>query len=242
MEKEKAQIKAITTILFDLDGTLLPMDQNIFVKDYFTRLTTTLAPHGADPKEFIDILWKCIRSMIANDGSRFNNEVFLEKFTELYGDKAATLLLPLENFYAEEFPKVQAVCGFTPEAAKTVRKLKEAGYRVILATSPIFPAIATKQRIKWAGLEPEDFELITTYENSVHGKPNPEYYKDILSSFNLTPEECLMVGNDVGDDMVAATLGINVFLLTDCLINNGNADISVYPQGSFAELEKFIGI
>ena len=29
---------SITTVLFDLDGTLLPMDQDVFVKDYFTRI------------------------------------------------------------------------------------------------------------------------------------------------------------------------------------------------------------
>jgi len=31
------------------------------------------------------------------------------------------------------------------------------GFRVALATNPIFPAIATEKRIRWAGLTPEDF-------------------------------------------------------------------------------------
>ena len=49
-----------------------------------------------------------------------------------------------------------------------------------------------------------------------------------------------MVGNDVGDDMVAQELGMKVFLLTDCLINKHNVDISVYPHGSFEELMEYI--
>ena len=49
-----------------------------------------------------------------------------------------------------------------------------------------------------------------------------------------------MVGNDVGEDMIAATLGMKVFLLTDCLINKAGADIHQFPNGSFPELMEFI--
>ena len=49
-----------------------------------------------------------------------------------------------------------------------------------------------------------------------------------------------MVGNDVGEDMIAGILGMKVFLLTDCLINQAGADISVYPNGSFPELLHYI--
>ena len=49
-----------------------------------------------------------------------------------------------------------------------------------------------------------------------------------------------MVGNDVGDDMVAEDLGMKVFLLTDCLINKTNKNISDYNNGSFEKLLRFI--
>ena len=104
----------------------------------------------------------------------------------------------------------------------------------------MFPAIATCSRVRWAGLEPSDFDLITTYENSCHSKPNIAYYRDILETMNLKPEECLMVGNDAEEDMIAETLGMKVFLLTDCLLNRKNKDISKYPQGSFPELLEYI--
>ena len=114
------------------------------------------------------------------------------------------------------------------------------GYRVALATNPLFPAIATQTRARWAGLNPEDFALITTYEASRHCKPNPAYYQDVLDALGATAKECVMVGNDVGEDMVAAKLGMQVFLLTDCLINKAGADIDQYPHGSFPELMGFI--
>ena len=49
-----------------------------------------------------------------------------------------------------------------------------------------------------------------------------------------------MVGNDVQEDMVAKTLGMSVFLLTDCLINKEEKDISVYPHGGFEELREYL--
>ena len=118
---------------------------------------------------------------------------------------------------------------------------KEHGFRTALATNPLFPAIATENRIRWAGLNPEDFEFYTTYENSSFCKPNPDYYRDAASRMGLKPEECLMVGNDVDEDAKAASsIGMQVFLLTDCMINKHESDISVYPKGNFDDLMQFI--
>lgn len=114
------------------------------------------------------------------------------------------------------------------------------GLRTALATNPIFPAMATERRIAWAGLSTSDFELYTTYENSRFCKPNPDYYRDVMQTLGVSPEECLMVGNDVGEDMIAEKLGCRVFLLTDNLINPKNVDISVYPHGSYEDLLTFI--
>ena len=121
-----------------------------------------------------------------------------------------------------------------------IESIKKTGLRVALATNPIFPAIATRKRIRWAGLRPEDFEWITTYENARYCKPNPLYYQEILNRLGAAPQDCLMVGNDVGDDMAAETLGMKVFLLTDCLINKTEKDISSYNNGSFPELLRFV--
>ena len=118
--------------------------------------------------------------------------------------------------------------------------LKAMGVGRILATNPLFPAIATHSRVRWAGLKPEDFGWISTYENSRFSKPNPDYYRDLLKQNGLEPEECLMVGNDVAEDMIAGTLGMDVFLLTDCIINPDNRDISPYPRGSFPELQAYL--
>ena len=111
-----------------------------------------------------------------------------------------------------------------------------------MATQPIFPRSATENRVKWAGLDISDFELVTTYENIGFTKPVPEYYKEVCSRLGVDPSECLMVGNDVDDDMVTENLGMQTFLVTDCLINNNDKDISRYPQGSLADLIKYLNV
>lgn len=230
----------ITTILFDLDGTLLPMDQDVFVKDYLGRLAKKMAPHGYDPQLLVKAIWKGTGAMVANDGKQSNEAVFWQTFTGIFGQEAMQDLPLFEAFYEKEFQEARHSCGFNPAAAKTVRALRDMGYTTILATNPLFPPVATQSRVRWAGLQPEEFAFITTYDNSSFCKPNPDYYREILGKLKLIAEECLMVGNDVGEDMIAKTLGMQVFLLTDCLINRDKSDISQYPNGSFPELLSYI--
>lgn len=226
----------INTILFDLDGTLLPMDQEKFVNGYFKMLAAKLAPYGYEPQQLINAILAGIEAMIKNDGSQLNEDAFWKRFVEIYGDKVLTDKPVFEDFYKNEFQDARSFCGFNPKAAETVRSLKDKGYRVVLATNPLFPSIATESRIRWAGLEPSEFDLYTTYENTSYCKPNLDYYRDILKRIDCRPEECLMVGNDVGEDMVVEALGLQVFLLTDCLINTQKKDITAYPHGSFEQL------
>ncbi len=226
----------ITTILFDLDGTLLPMDQEVFVKDYLGRLAKKMAPHGYDPQLLVQAVWNGTGAMVKNDGRQSNEAVFWQVFTGIFGQEAMKDLPLFEEFYETEFQEARRSCGFNPAAAETVRALHAMGYTTVLATNPLFPPVATQSRVRWAGLEPEDFAFITTYDNSSFCKPNPDYYREILGKLKLKSEECLMVGNDVGEDMIAEALGMQVFLLTDCLINRDGSDISRYPHGSFPEL------
>lgn len=227
-------------VLFDLDGTLLPMNQDAFVKNYFGGLAKSLIVHGYEPQKLIDTIWKGTGKMIENKGDKTNENTFWDTFISVYGEDALKDEPYFDEFYHTAFDDIKNVCGFNPKSVEVVRKLKELGFRVALATNPIFPPIATKKRIEWAGLLTSDFEFITTYDNSSFCKPNVDYYKEITHKIGVNPEECLMVGNDVDDDMVAKKIGMKVFLLTDCLINKSNLDASLYPQGNLDDLMKFV--
>ena len=230
----------IKVVLFDLDGTLLPMDDKRFTEDYFTRIIEKISPQGYDPDQLVSGIWKGIKSMIKNNGEKLNEYVFWKEFSKVMGDKVLEHRPLFEDFHANDFEFLSNSCGYSAKSKVVVDKVKSLGYRVVLATNPIFPRVATEKRIKWAGLSPQDFELCTTYENTSYCKPNVKYYEYILNEIGCKAEECLMVGNNVTEDMIASILGMRVFLLTDCLINEDEKDISNYPSGSYNELIEYI--
>ena len=232
----------IKTVLFDLDGTLLPMEQETFARAYFGGLAQKVAPFGFEPKALIANIWGGTEAMFKNDGAKTNKDVFWSYFEKVYGDGIRQYEPHFDAYYRKEFQDVKKTCGFNSAAADAVRKIKAAGYRVALATNPLFPAIATESRIRWAGLEPDDFELVTYYENSHFCKPNPAYYQEVLEKLGVDPRECLMVGNDAVEDVAAERLGMQIFLITACLINKKGADLSGYPQGDFADLLRYLKI
>ena len=123
---------------------------------------------------------------------------------------------------------------------RRVKTAKQKGIEVYLATNPVFPRIATLNRIKWAGLDAEDFKVITTYEDNRFCKPNPEYFRSILETYELDPQECVMVGNDVAEDLSIRTLGVRTFLLTDTMENRDNLAIHSEYAGSMEELLAWI--
>ncbi len=230
----------IRCVLFDLDGTLLPMDQSVFLKTYFGGLAKKVAPLGFDAQELFSSIMKGTGAMIRNDGSMKNEDRFWGVMREIYGARVEEAIPYFDDFYANEFANVQSVCGFQPRSAETVRELKRLGYTVALATQPAFPAVATHSRIRWAGLDACDFAHVTTFENSRFCKPSAGYYRDVADAVGFAPEECLMVGNDISDDMPAAAVGMRVFLLTDCLIAKEGERVEDYPHGGFDDLMAYI--
>ena len=232
---------SIKAVLFDLDGTLLPMNQEEFVKAYLGLLGKRLAPKGYEFEKFIKVMWTGVGAMVKNDGTCTNEERFWKVFTEAFGEKALEDKPFIDEFYHKEFNKVQAVCGFHPKTKEIIELVKEKGFLAVLATNPLFPHTATENRMRWAGLETEMFAAYTTYEDSHFCKPNPKYYQELLEKLQLKPEECVMVGNDFDEDIVPTeSLGMKTFLLTDCLINKNGADFSKYPQGDFEALENYL--
>lgn len=227
-------------ILFDLDGTLLPMQQDEFTTAYFDRLSKKLAPCGYEPKRLIEGVWQGTKAMVKNNGKQTNEQVFWKEFAGLFGDKVYSDIDKFNEFYETDFDKLKNHCGYNEQANQTIQTLKEKGFILVLATNPVFPMTAQKKRMLWAGINPDDFTWITSYENSHYCKPNPLYYKEIAEKIGVKPGDCLMVGNDTTEDAAAMLTGADFFLLTDCLLNRERKDISKYSRGSFTQLLNYI--
>lgn len=69
----------LTTVLFDLDGTLLPMDNDEFTRGYFKLLAAKLAPHGYEPKQLVDAIWAGTAAMVKKRRNPEQRVRFLEK-------------------------------------------------------------------------------------------------------------------------------------------------------------------
>ena len=230
----------IKAVLFDMDGTLLPMDLKSFEKLYFKTLAARVAPLGYQIQPLIDGIWRGTEAMVRNDGSRLNSEVFWRTFADIFGEKALSDVADFDEYYRTDFIAAKAACSANDKAVELVKSLKNRGLAVVVATNPLFPLVAQEQRLSWMGLTTDDVDLITHYDNSHFCKPNLKYYEEILSKLHLKAEQCLMVGNDVNEDMIAAELGMKVFLVTDCLLNPDNKDISAFPHGTFDDLQTFL--
>lgn len=230
-----------TTVLFDLDGTLLPFYQDDFVKIYFSELCKKLAPYGyTDPQKVVADIWAGTKKMIINDGLRLNSEAFWEEFRARNSEKTDVKHV-CDEFYTNEFDRARACLKEKRDLKNMIERLKNAGFELVLATNPVFPPEAVETRLKWVNLSADDFSYFTHYDNSTFSKPNPNFFAQILEKTGKTPGECIVVGNSATEDAVPAkALGLDIFLVTDYLENAENIDVSEYPQGTLAEAENYI--
>ena len=226
-------------ILFDLDGTLLPMDVEEFTQKYFGYIVQTMNNNNRDGKAILKAIGYGVDTIIKNDGTLKNDVLFWNTFEKVCGISREEIESEFTVFYENVFDKISSGIQ-SPKMIQSVSILKEKGYKLYLTTNPLFPRIATEKRVKWAGLNIEDFELITTFENSSFCKPNINYYKEVLESQNLDVNECMMVGNDVKEDGVVETLGIPVYLVNDYLLNKYNLDINTKWLGTSEDFLVFV--
>ena len=227
-------------ILFDLDGTLLPMDMGEFTSGYFGDLADALGDRISDRKRFVNAIWAGTKAMMANDGTAGNEEVFWRTFSSLSGIEEDLIRNECDAFYGGEFRRAVRFTKPNPLAAEAVAEARRKVARVVLATNPLFPMTGQRTRLNWLGLTPEDFDLVTSYETDSFCKPNPAYFTSVCRRIGIAPEECLMIGNDEEEDGYAGTAaGLKVFLVTDCLIPSEQHPWTG-PRGSFEEMLRML--
>ena len=211
----------LNTILFDLDGTLLPMNYDCFAKTYFTGLEKATVGLMA-PGKLSKAIMQAVENL-AHDSSSDTNEIkFYRAFEAITGLNREKFDKYANVYYEKNFDECEADCKRSTVLLDALKVVKDKGYTVALATNPLFPKIAVLKRMEWAGLKLSDFEHISSFEDDSFCKPQKEYFLDILKKLNKEPSECLMVGNDMQEDAVAATAGIDTYIITDYIIDRKN--------------------
>ena len=227
-------------ILFDLDGTLLDINMDFFLKKYFQKMITMADDYGyRNANKLVEHIFTSTGVMISNrNPGTSNKEVFMSDFINKLDYHLEDIERFFNQFYTVGFPQLKYYCRPFPGIPEMMNRIINQGIKVIIATNAVFPKIAIEQRLEWAGLGNFDYELITSYENMHFCKPHIEYYKEIIDFIKIDPEECLMVGNDTGEDLPAGEIGIKTFLVEDRLIDNGAEFIPDW-QGSLNDLFNF---
>ena len=226
------------TILFDLDGTLLPMSMEQFAQEYFAQLAFHFAD-VTDGKTLIQNILTATDVMVHNTGARSNEAVFTEQLRALIPNDINTYMARFDNFYDTAFLKLKNNITPNPLIPQCIEILKEKGFTLAVATNPLFPRKAILYRIAWAGLRASDFVYISCFERNCYCKPNVGFFTEVLQAMNEQPENCLMVGNDVQEDLVCKQVGVKTYLIENHIIHRGGEIITDY-RGSYDDFYNFV--
>lgn len=231
----------MNTILFDLDGTVLPLDTEHFLDIYFEEMEKAFEEFD-DKEHLVNNVWAATGEMVKSTDERTNEQVFMESFDKLTKGRLEDYTEVFDKFYDEGYlnTKVAIKDKDNTWIKKSINLLREKGYTIVIATNPIFPKKAIYHRVKWSGFEPEEFDYIACYENNHYCKPQIKYYEEILKDTNKNPEDCMMVGNDVQEDMIAGKLGIKTFLINNHVINRTGEEVVSDYEGSYEDFYEFV--
>lgn len=204
------------TVLFDLDETLLSTHMDQFIPVYFDLLSQSLSHLGAHKKVTAQIQ-HAVHMMFANqDPGKTLKEVFAENFYPQLGTTENACQPILDAYYKNEYPKLKPITQAKPAASKLVKWCLSEGIMMAVATNPLFPQTATRQRIEWAGLDPDDFAFFTSYNDFHFTKPHLAYYAEVLGRLGWPQGSLVMIGDNLSDDLFPMdTIGANTFWIND---------------------------
>jgi len=227
------------TVLFDLDGTLLPINGEAFEAIYFKGLSSYFLDKY-EPKEFIKLIWTATKAMVMDTSSKTNEEAFMESLQSLVKEDITWMQERFNQFYLNEFDQIRVAVTPNISIQKAVKLLKEKGYRLVIATNPMFPKIAIEKRIEWTGCDRDDFEYVTSFEKNHYCKPQLKFYEEVVSDCGLNPNECLMVGNDINEDMIVSKLNMSTYLITNHVIQSVSIPDTVTYSGDYDDFYQFV--
>lgn len=231
------------TLLLDLDNTLLTSNMDDFIPRYFQTLGREVASQ-VDPKTLLKYLMLGSVAMEENDNPQVTlEEVFSQNFYPHLDVERDVLDPQLARFYEEVFPTLSYLTQPRPEAVALVEWALERGYRIAIATNPLFPRAAIEHRLRWAGLAPEDypFALVSSFESFHFSKPNPAYLAEVLGRMGFPDGPVLMVGDDAVRDVQAAEgLGIPMYWIAAADAELPKERKPIAGQGSIGELRAWL--
>ncbi|MGL4820698.1 MAG: pyrophosphatase PpaX [Bacilli bacterium] len=173
----------INTCLFDLDGTLINTNELIVAS-----FLHTLRDYAGLPYERADVL-KFIGPPL-EDSFRSVDPARVEEFVSVY----RAFNIEQHDHLVTDYPTV----------LETVKQLKEEGYKLGVVTTKVRHTVLLG--LKKSQLEPL-FDVVVTLDDVTHPKPHREPIDRAMKELGATPEQTVMVGDNVQDIQAGKNAG-----------------------------------
>ncbi len=186
-------MKGITTLLFDLDGTLVDSAPDIAVAMDKALLAMGHEPRGESRA----------RQWIGNGAQKLMDRALTG---DMHGmpaeaDRQRSLALFLDAYR-------EALCvrsALYPGVRDCVDQLHAEGYRLGCVTNK--PEDLSRELLRQVGLGPELIPVVVGGDSLPQKKPDPAPLQHAMQALGATPEQTLMVGDSITDIRAAANAG-----------------------------------
>ncbi|GAB4510439.1 MAG: hypothetical protein OHK0046_07260 [Anaerolineae bacterium] len=204
----------IKAVLLDLDNTLLVNPDHVFAVE-FMRLVDAHVEKAWQFRGISTHVRQSLQAMLMPRTPPLTNyRLAVDVLSSATGRPTEDVLAIFEQFYLEAYSSLRQCVKTIAVVPDLVAHLQTHGYSVVIATNPVYPAVAIQQRLAWAGLSErfEDYAFVTHAENMHFAKPNPAYYAEILARVGVEPDEAVMVGDSLINDMEpAGSVGLHTY-------------------------------
>ena len=214
----------IKAILFDLDDTLLINPDGVFVPRYLQLADQYFSQHW-QAEALSRLLLQATRAMMTSDNVRMTNTAVAESLIAHHtGQPIEDVRSVFQQFYTQTYPALRDCIDTVANAAQVVDDARSLGVAVAIATNPLYPEEAIRQRLQWAGVSGE-FALVTSSDNMHFTKPDPAYYAEIIARIGIEPDEAMMIGDSLENDIQPAQrLGLHTYYVGTTAEADGTLD------------------
>lgn len=194
----------IKAVLLDLDNTLLGNPDLAFATAFLKALNSFLHEKH-QLTEAGNVFRAALHHALRED--RVDQSIQMRLLAQLTNSELRPKVgwdNALQAFYAEVYPQLLGYSSPFAEAEETLTRLQKLRLAQVIATNPLYPETAVRERLRWAGLSDREFALITHSGNMHFSKPNSAYFAEILARVGVEPDEALMVGDSLDKDILPA--------------------------------------
>lgn len=202
----------IQAILFDIEGALTNVDTADFMRNYLGILAPRFA-HLLSSDKFSKQLLRSIETAQKEPKpGQTNMQTFLDDFSKATSQSLQVLGPIFEEFYASDFPALRCLIQVNPQGVKVVEYAIQQGFLTAIASNPVIPLAAMREKIRWSGLTPEHFKVIPALDNFHYCKPHLGFFREVAESLGVKPESCLLV-SEHAEDIVCRELRMKMFFV-----------------------------